>query len=199
MRVRTGGRDMTALVEMVRALRDVTKAEAIAVVNRDGGIVAADLPRNVSQETFSIMCAAILGAGMTAATELGHAAPHRVLLESRDATVVTTVDRVAPSPSAAVVGRNRTKYHAEPITPPSHTIRNVNRSGRTRSIAISTRARMPPAYRRISGGTAIAVEIHSTNGISRAAMTRNPRRHFHRISVDHLTVGSPPAETPDPL
>src|SRR5881628_140795 len=79
MRVRTGGRDMTALVEMVRALRDVTKAEAIAVVNRDGGIVAADLPRNVSQETFSIMCAAI---------ELGHAAPHRVLLESRDATVV---------------------------------------------------------------------------------------------------------------
>src|SRR2546428_13636511 len=87
MRVRTGGRDMTALVEMVRALRDVTKAEAIAVVNRDGGIVAAELPRNVSQGAFSIMCAAILGAGMTPATELGHTAPHRVLLESGDATV----------------------------------------------------------------------------------------------------------------
>ena len=79
---------MTALADMVRALRDVTKAEAVAVVNRDGGIVAAELPRNVSQETFSIMCAAILGAGMTAATELGHTAPHRVLLESDDATVV---------------------------------------------------------------------------------------------------------------
>ena len=79
---------MTALIEMVRALRDVTKAEAVAVVNRDGGIVAADLPRTVSQETFSIMCAAILGAGMTAATELVHAAPHRVLLESNDVTVV---------------------------------------------------------------------------------------------------------------
>src|SRR6266568_3492354 len=88
MRVRTGGRGMTALVEMVRALRDVTKAEAIAVVNRDGAIVAADLPRTVSPETFSIMCAAILGAGMTAATELGHSAPHRVLLESDDATLV---------------------------------------------------------------------------------------------------------------
>src|SRR3989454_1111123 len=74
--------------DMVRALREVTKAEAVAVVNRDGGIVAAELPRNVSQETFSIMCAAILGAGMTAATELGHTAPHRVLLESDDATVV---------------------------------------------------------------------------------------------------------------
>ena len=79
---------MTAVADMVRALRDVTKAEAVAVVNRDGGIVAAELPRNVSQETFSIMCAAILGAGMTAATELGHTAPHRVLLESDDATVV---------------------------------------------------------------------------------------------------------------
>src|SRR5437870_6206769 len=94
--VSTGGREcvferegrVTALADMVHALREVTKAEAIAVVNRDGGIVAAELPRNVSQETFSIMCAAILGAGMTAATELGHTAPHRVLLESKDATVV---------------------------------------------------------------------------------------------------------------
>ena len=79
---------MTGLEDMVRALRDVTKAEAVAVINRDGGIVVADLPRTVSQETFSIMCAAILGAGMTAAAELGHAAPHRVLLESDDATLL---------------------------------------------------------------------------------------------------------------
>src|SRR2546425_10974306 len=87
MRLRTGGRSVTALADMVRALREVTKAEAVAVVNRDGGIVGAELPRNVSQETVSIMCAAILGAGMTAATELGHTAPHRRLLESDDATV----------------------------------------------------------------------------------------------------------------
>lgn len=73
---------------MLRALRDTTKAEAAAVINRDGVVVAADLPSVVSQETFSIMCAAILGAGMTAATELRHAAPHRVLLESEDTTVL---------------------------------------------------------------------------------------------------------------
>jgi len=85
--VSTGGRECVFEREG-GALREVTKAEAVAVVNRDGGIVAAELPRNVSQETFSIMCAAILGAGMTAATELGHTAPHRVLLESDDATVV---------------------------------------------------------------------------------------------------------------
>ncbi len=88
MRLRTGGDYLTALEDMVRALRDVTKAEAVAVINRDGGVVTAELPRTVSQETFSIMCAAILGAGMTASTELGHAAPHRVVLESEDATLV---------------------------------------------------------------------------------------------------------------
>ena len=78
---------MTVLADMVRVLMDVTRAEAVAVINRDGGIVAAQLPQSISQETFSIMCAAILGAGMTAATELGHSAPHRVLLESDDVTV----------------------------------------------------------------------------------------------------------------
>ena len=88
MRLRTGGDFLTALEDMVRALRDVTKAEAVAVINRDGGVVTAELPPTVSQETFSIMCAAILGAGMTASTELGHAAPHRVVLESEDATLV---------------------------------------------------------------------------------------------------------------
>jgi predicted regulator of Ras-like GTPase activity (Roadblock/LC7/MglB family) len=76
---------VTALPALVHALRDATKAEAVAVINRDGAIVATELPQSVSQETFSIMCAAILGAGMTAATELGHAPPHRVLLESDDA------------------------------------------------------------------------------------------------------------------
>lgn len=78
---------MTTLEEMVRALKEVTKAEAVAVINRDGGIVAAELPPSVSPETFSIMCAAILGAGMTAATELKHASPHRVILESEDVTI----------------------------------------------------------------------------------------------------------------
>ena len=88
MRVRAGGELVTSLEGMIRALKDVGGPEAVAVINRDGGVVAATLPEGVSQETFSIMCAAILGAGMTAATELHHAAPARVILESRDATIL---------------------------------------------------------------------------------------------------------------
>ena len=79
---------MTSLQDMVRALRVATKAEAVALINRDGSVLAADLPQGISQETFSIMCAAILGAGMTAATELHHAAPYRALLESKDVTLI---------------------------------------------------------------------------------------------------------------
>lgn len=79
---------MANVQDMVHALRDVVKAEAIAVINRDGGVVAAELPRGVSQETFSIMCAAILGAGMTAATELKHAPPRQVTLEAEDSTML---------------------------------------------------------------------------------------------------------------
>lgn len=76
------------VVEQLHQLKVTTNAEAAAVINRDGRILAAELPPSVSQDTFSIMCAAILGAGMTAATELGHRAPHRVRLESEDATFV---------------------------------------------------------------------------------------------------------------
>jgi len=79
---------VTSVQELVGALREVTKAEAVALIHRDGSVLAADLPRGISKETFSIMCAAILGAGMTAATELHHAPPHRVLLESEDAMIL---------------------------------------------------------------------------------------------------------------
>src|SRR5207237_565793 len=67
VRVRAGGGRMSAVLgEMVHALRTVTKAEAVALIHRDGAIVATALPEGISQETFSIMCAAILGAGTTA-------------------------------------------------------------------------------------------------------------------------------------
>ncbi|OGS48885.1 MAG: hypothetical protein A3K68_07145 [Euryarchaeota archaeon RBG_16_68_13] len=106
-----------SLQEMVRALRDAAKAEAAAVINRDGAIVAADLPPTVSPETFSIMCAAILGAGMTATAELRHSAPHRVFLESEDVTiliqevgrrgmlVLVVPPEVSPSTLDAMIGR----------------------------------------------------------------------------------------------
>jgi predicted regulator of Ras-like GTPase activity (Roadblock/LC7/MglB family) len=73
---------------MLRDLRARCGAEAAAVIGRDGLVVASDIPSSVSRETFSIMCATILGAAMTAATELKKAPPKRVVLESDDTRIV---------------------------------------------------------------------------------------------------------------
>jgi predicted regulator of Ras-like GTPase activity (Roadblock/LC7/MglB family) len=64
---------------------------ASAVISRDGLVIAADLPQGVSQETFSIMCAAMMGAGITAASELRKASPRKMVLESPDLWIVIYV------------------------------------------------------------------------------------------------------------
>ncbi|MFQ5871310.1 MAG: roadblock/LC7 domain-containing protein [Candidatus Geothermarchaeales archaeon] len=77
-----------SLDELLVGLRKDCGSIASAVVSRDGLVVAADLPPDVSKETFSIMCAAIMGAGMTATTELGKSSPTRISLESDDIRIV---------------------------------------------------------------------------------------------------------------
>ena len=87
MRVQAGG-ELTSLEELVRKTKKASGAVAVAVVSRDGVVLEADMPPSVGRETFSIMCATILGAGMTAAHELGKTPPHRVILESEDLRIV---------------------------------------------------------------------------------------------------------------
>ncbi|TLZ52013.1 MAG: roadblock/LC7 domain-containing protein [Methanobacteriota archaeon] len=65
-------------------------AHAIAVVSRDGSVLASDLPPGVSRETFSIMCATIHGAGMTVSNELKRGTPRRIVLESNEGRVLIT-------------------------------------------------------------------------------------------------------------
>jgi predicted regulator of Ras-like GTPase activity (Roadblock/LC7/MglB family) len=72
---------------MLRQLRETCGSQAAAVVSRDGLVIAGDMPENVSRETFAIMCATILGAGMTAATELRISAPNHVVLTTRESRI----------------------------------------------------------------------------------------------------------------
>ncbi len=71
-------------------LRDLKGAGAIAaaIVSRDGTILGADLPPQVSRETFSIMCATIHGAGMTVSTELHRTNPSRIILDTTEGNVL---------------------------------------------------------------------------------------------------------------
>ncbi len=76
------------LDELLVGLRKEYGVTASAVISRDGLVVASDLPPEVSQETFSIMCAAIMGAGMTATTELGKSSPTYIVLTSEDVRII---------------------------------------------------------------------------------------------------------------
>ena len=72
----------------LRRLRTSCGAAASAVISRDGLIIAADVPEGVSQETFAIMCATLLGAASTANSELKVGTPQHVIVESEDAKMV---------------------------------------------------------------------------------------------------------------
>ena len=77
-----------SLEDMLRKARMACGSDAIAVVSRDGVIVTGDLPDGISKETFSIMCATIMGAGMTAANEIGRTPPAKVLMQSKDLQLI---------------------------------------------------------------------------------------------------------------
>jgi len=56
---------------------------ASVVVTRDGDPLEIDLPDNVSPQTFSIMCATIMGAAATANKEMGGEIPQYIVVESQ--------------------------------------------------------------------------------------------------------------------
>jgi len=76
-----------SMERMLLQLRDTCGSQAAAVVSRDGLVIAGDMPDNISKETFAIMCATILGAGLTAATELRYSPPSQVSLATREARI----------------------------------------------------------------------------------------------------------------
>ncbi len=79
---------MSSLERQLKELRIRHGVIGSAVVARAGEVLVADLPENVSRETFGVMCATILGAGTTASNELRAQPPNRVTLESTDARVL---------------------------------------------------------------------------------------------------------------
>lgn len=76
-----------SLEAAVRSIRD-SGVPAVAVVSREGTVLAADMPPGVSRETFSIMCATIHGAGMTVSSEIRRSMPRRVIIDSQEGRIV---------------------------------------------------------------------------------------------------------------
>lgn len=76
------------LGEILRELKKVSGIEASAVVSRDGILMASDIPDDVHGETFAIMSATMLGAAITANSELRKKLPERIIVESGDGRTV---------------------------------------------------------------------------------------------------------------
>ena len=73
---------------MLAGLRNDCNAMASAVISKDGAVIDSDVPEDISRETFAIMSATIMGAGVTAANELKKGAPTRIVLDSEDIRTV---------------------------------------------------------------------------------------------------------------
>ncbi len=61
-----------------------------AIVDKEGGIIASDLPREVHEDTFGIMCATITGASNSANSELERGSVRRVIVDSDEGKIIIT-------------------------------------------------------------------------------------------------------------
>lgn len=69
-------------------LKKTGKIDATAIVSRDGILVGAEIPPEVHGETFAIMSATMLGAAITANSELNKNMPTKVVVESDDGITI---------------------------------------------------------------------------------------------------------------
>jgi len=80
--------------EMQRALKSLRTefgSIASAIISRDGILIASDIPGGVIAETFTIMCATMMGAASTAHSELRIGQPKmmRVISEKHEMMLVS--------------------------------------------------------------------------------------------------------------
>ena len=73
---------MADLQRILRELRVEFGATASAIIGRDGFLIAGDMPERVAPETLTIMCATMMGAAVTAHSELRIGQPRMIRLTS---------------------------------------------------------------------------------------------------------------------
>ena len=81
------------MAELDRVLADIRRAggiRAIAIVSRDGILIASDMPAEIHPETFAAMSAIMLGAAETAALEINMAGPDRIIVETDEGKLVVS-------------------------------------------------------------------------------------------------------------
>ena len=76
------------LEDVLKHIKETIGADGAAIIGRDGLVISVDMPSGVIVETFSIMCATIIGAAVTANSEVHKKIPDRVIITSTEGNIL---------------------------------------------------------------------------------------------------------------
>lgn len=73
---------MADVQSLLKELKVEFGAVSSAVIGRDGMLISGDIPENITSETITIMCATIMGAAVTAHSEMRIGQPKLIRMTS---------------------------------------------------------------------------------------------------------------------
>jgi len=77
------------LIEVLRSLRKIGDIRGSSVISRDGLIIASDLLKDIDEDTFAAMSAAMQGAAETAVSELKQGTLNQIIVDAGKGKIVT--------------------------------------------------------------------------------------------------------------
>jgi len=77
------------LIKILKDLRKIGNLQGSSVISRDGLVIASDLSKDVDEETFAAMSAAMQGAAETAASELKKGELKEIIIDAAKGKIVT--------------------------------------------------------------------------------------------------------------
>ncbi len=77
------------LTEILQNLRKIGDIVGSSVISRDGLVIASDLAKNIDEETFAAMSAAMQGAAETAVSELKQGSLNQIIIDANKGKIIT--------------------------------------------------------------------------------------------------------------
>ena len=77
------------LTEILQSLRKIGDIQGSSVISRDGLTIASDLSKDVDEETFAAMSAAMQGAAETAVSELKQGNLNQIIIDAQNGKMIT--------------------------------------------------------------------------------------------------------------
>lgn len=77
------------LIEILKELRKIGDIQGSSVISRDGLVIVSDLSKDVNEETFAAMSAAIEGAAETAVAELNQGNLNQIIIDANKGKIIT--------------------------------------------------------------------------------------------------------------